>query len=210
MTRTFRRLSSISLPSGSAPRSSPPTTNSSRQRKSDQARAAGLARGRVHRARQVDGRLGDAPAARRRAVGRRARLVHHPSRRSRASCAASTSRRPSSQATIPEACAIDVCDLPGLPTVRDVGTAAWRELLAADRAQRRLAQPDCRSTQTRRRRTCGFGFFRTAAWRGFACTATSSPTGRGCGDAATSIWRQPSTAASSSAAATCSTARATT
>ncbi len=43
---------------------------------------AGLARGRVHRARQMDGRLGDAPAPRSRA--RRARLVHRPARRARA------------------------------------------------------------------------------------------------------------------------------
>ena len=53
-----------------------------------------MARRRVHRPRQVDGRVGDAPPPR---GGRR--LVHHPPRRGRASCAASTSRPLTSRAT---------------------------------------------------------------------------------------------------------------
>ena len=57
--------------------------------------------------------------------------------------------------------------------------------------------------------TCDFAFFPTAESRGSACTAKSSRTGTVSPAAATWISRRPSTAPSSSAAATCSTDRAT-
>ena len=51
---------------------------------------------------------------------------------------------------------------------------------AADAAQRRLAQPAADRRGARPPRICGFESFRTAASRGCASTATSSPTGSGC------------------------------
>ena len=145
------------------------------------ARSAGLERGRVHRPRQMDGRLGDAPAPRSRPG--RARLVHRPARRARASSAASTSTPRSSPATIPESCAIDVCDLPGMPaSTRLADGAPWRELLARPPLEGDAHNLIADRRARRRRRTCGCGIYpgrrRRAAAR---ATARSSPTGIGCG-----------------------------
>ena len=100
-----------------------------------------------------------------------------PARRARASCAASTSTRRSSRATIPEACALDVCDLPGLPTPEDLTGAPWREVAAADAARPAIRTTSSPSTTRQRRRTCDCEFFPTAASRGCASTAMSWPTG---------------------------------
>ena len=89
----------------------------------------------------------------------------------------------------PESCAIDACDLPGHP---DAGGADRRRRGASccrARRSRATRTTSSRSTARRRRRTCGCASIPTAASRGSASTARSSPTGIGCGGAATSIWR---------------------
>ena len=175
-----------------------------------QGRRAGLARGRVHRSRQVDGRLGDAPPARPRA--RRARLVHRPARRAAASCAASTSTPRSSPATIPESCAIDACDLPGLPARR----GAEQARVARDAAAHARSTGDAHNLFAIDARAAGDApaaahLSRTAASRGCASTARSSPTGSGCaasGDV--DLGRGRARRHASSRAATCSSGRGTT
>ena len=130
-----------------------------------------LDRGRVHRPRQMDGRLGDAPPARR----RRSRLVHRPARRARRR-ARRRRRHGVFQGQLsgvvrrrrvrpPRPCA----------TADELSRVAWREVAAADAARRRLAQPDCRGRRAPGRRTCVCASFRTAASPGCASTATSSP-----------------------------------
>ena len=123
---------------------------------------------------------------------------------------ASTSTRRSSRATIPESCAIDGCDLPGLPSAADDRACRLARDAAADAADRRRAQPASRSTARRRQRICGCEFFPTAASRGCAPTARCRPTGIVCAVRATSISPPRRTAASSSPAATCFSDRATT
>ena len=102
----------------------------------DSRRRAAVARGRVHGARQVDGRVGNAAPPR---AGRR--LVHHPPRACRASRAAWTSRRPISKGTIPKSCAIEACDAPGRGVDRTMSRAPqWTEILPRTAAGRRHAQ----------------------------------------------------------------------
>ena len=110
-------------------------------------RRAGLARGRVHRARQVDGRLGDAPPPRSRA--RRARLVHRPARRARASRAASTSTPRSSPATIRSRARSTRAISPGTAGGRRADAGAVARDPAASAAQGRRAQPAARSSRRR-------------------------------------------------------------
>ena len=108
----------------------------------------------------------------------------------------------------PEACAIDVCDAPAA----GAGGSRARRLARGAAAHRRStgdAHNHFAVAGAPRRRTCACGSFRTAASRACASTATSSPTGRVCACAATSISPPSNTAASSSAAATCSSDRAT-
>ncbi len=139
---------------------------------------AGLARGRVHRARQVDGRLGDAPPPRR---ARRARLVHHPARRAAASSAASTSTPRIFKGNYPggvrdRRAAIS----PGMPTPDGAAARGVARGPAAHAARRRRAQPRSRSTSAPAATHLRLRIFPTAAWRGCASTARSSPTGSGC------------------------------
>ena len=111
----------------------------------------------------------------------------------------------------PESCAIDACDLPGIADGRGAdavarGARSCRAPPLEGDAHNLLVDRGCGS----RRRTCGSGSFRTAAWRGSASTVKSWPTGIGCGVAAMSTWPRSSMAAPSSRAATCSTDRGTT
>ena len=110
---------------------------------------ADLDRGQVHRTRQVDGRLGDAPPARR----RRSRLVHRPSRRARhrprrrrrhgvLQGQLSRSRARSTRATRRR-----------WPTADDLVARRVARDPAADAAQGRLAQPDRRRPASHGRRT---------------------------------------------------------
>ena len=107
--------------------------------------------------------------------------MHHPARRARRAFAASTSTRRISRATFRKrarsTCAIVAGSSPaddlrarGLARGRCRGTPLDGDAhnLFADRTER-PARP-----------TCGCESFRTAAWRGSASTATSSPTGRAC------------------------------
>ena len=130
----------------SAARWSPPTTSSSRRRRSlITAARAGVARRRVHRTRQVDGRLGDAPPAR--DLGpdahdwcivrlRRAGIVRGVD----VDTAFFTGN-------YPESCAIDACDLPGLPTPDELVRARVARVAAARRRSQATRTTSSPSTQ---------------------------------------------------------------
>ena len=127
--------------------------------------------GQVHGPRQVDGRLGDAPAAH-----ARPRLVRRPPGHARASSAASTSTPTTSSATSPRPAPLDACDRGEVRTRRCWARGPHgREMLPPSRLQGgsqnlfpiaadRGASPTCASTS-----------IPTAAWRGCACYGEVEP-----------------------------------
>ena len=123
-------------PSAWAARRSPPTTSSSpAEGEPRQGRGARLSRGRVHRPRQVDGRLGDPPPPR-----RRLRLVPRPPRACPESSAASSWIRRTSTATFRQACSVEACEAAGPANPETLDAAArprWTEILARSELARR-------------------------------------------------------------------------
>ena len=169
-----------------------------------QAGHAGLARGQVHRPRQVDGRLGDAPPPR-----ARPRLVHRPARASRHRARGSASTRRTSRATTPDRAR----SMSAIAAAPDPGPdeQPGRSCCPARRSRRdsenlfevpqsaALDAPPPEHLSRRRRRAVPRG------GRGRFPTGSRSPAG-----AERSISRRSRTAASSSPRATCSSGRATT
>jgi allantoicase len=105
----------------------------------------------------------------------------------------------------PEACAIEACDLAGLPGLDGLMSAAWREILprtplTGDSHNLLPVNTSGPATHLRLR------IFPD----GCACTAMSSPIGNGCAAAATWTWLRLNTAGSLSGVATVSLDRGTT
>ena len=172
-----------------------------------QAARARVPRARVHRPRQMDGRLGVAPPPH-----ARPRRRDRPPRRSPASSAAWWWTPRSSAATTP----ITAPSRPAPPAPTPPSTscsapprAGWR--CCPGRRSGATRRTSSRSTRPTGSRTSGSTSSRTAASPACACTATSSPTGEGsAGAGPRSISPPRRTAAGCSRAATCSSACATT
>src|SRR5262249_7778287 len=108
----------------------------------------------------------------------------------------------------PESCAIDACDIRGIPPIDELTRADWREILprhALTGDSHNLVAVDGTAPATYLR----LRIFPDGPARDCASTARWWPTGNGCASRATSISRPSSMAPSSSRAATCSSDRAT-
>ena len=187
----------------------PTTTSSPRRRTCSSPAPPVFDRRQVHRPRQVDGRLGDAPPPH-----ARPRLVHRPARPAGHRPRRSSSTPRSSAATIPT-CSIEAAALPAAPTPDGCSARSpWIRVLPRVELARRHAEHVFAIDDARERasRTCASTSFPTAASRGCASTARSLPdwTRMLAPRAATSISRRSRTAARRRRAATCSSARAAT
>ena len=169
---------------------------------------AGLARGRVHRPRQVDGRLGDAAAAR---AG--ARLVPRSGSACRASCAASWStpllpRQLPRGAARSRRAALDADPSAAAGAAR---RAACREILPRTPLAGRLAERASRSTDgVPRSPTCVLHIYPDGGVARLRVHGEVVPEPARLDGAARSTSRRSRTAAACSTAATCSSASATT
>ena len=141
-----------------------------------QAVAARMARRRVHRARQVDGRVGDSPSPHARRHDWAIIRLGAPGIVRGVVIDTSVLHRQLSGV----ARAIEWCAMDGTPSVGDSRRGrmcSGAQLLPTSKLRRQREERACDSRTARiASRTCASTSFPTAVWRGCACTVTSFPT----------------------------------